>query len=62
MLDQERMNRLPPIVVDYIEKLLAEKGTAFQKENYCQILEGIRDAATEAIAEYKTRYPTKRGK
>ena len=49
----EKENRLPPIIMDYIEKLNGKGSTSFQRENYCMILEGVISACTEAVSTYK---------
>lgn len=51
----EKINKLPPIIVDYIEKLSAKNSSSFHREMYCQILEGVRDACDKAIRDYKVQ-------
>jgi hypothetical protein len=53
-MNQNKKNLLPPIVVDYIEKLANKSAAPFQRESYCMTLERIRDACTTAINQYKT--------
>lgn len=52
-MQDTKKNTLPPIVVDYIEKLSNRNATKFQRESYCMTLERIRDAAAAAVAAYK---------
>lgn len=54
MLNEQKKNQLPPIIVDYIEKLLGKGSSNFQRENYCMMLEGIRNAVDDAIRKHKT--------
>lgn len=49
---EESKNKLPPIIVDYIERLRNTKQSSFQRELYCSILENIRDACDIEIKKY----------
>ncbi len=49
---EESKNKLPPIVVDYIDRLRNSKQSSFQREMYCSILENIRDACDVEIRKY----------
>lgn len=52
-MNENKKNLLPPIVVDYIEKLANKSAPAFQRESYCMTLERIRDACSAAVTQYK---------
>ena len=52
-MNENKKNTLPPIVVDYIEKLGNPRASRFQRESYCLMLERIRDACSTAITQYK---------
>jgi len=51
-MDEAKQNKLPPIVVDYIEKMNNSNTPLFTRDLYASHLERIRDAATEALAQY----------
>lgn len=51
-MNENKKNLLPPIVVDYIEKLSKKTTPRFNRESYCASLERIRDACDTAIASY----------
>ena len=59
-MNDRQKNLLPPIVVDYIEKMCNKRESNFQRETYCQILERIRDASNEAITKYKNEQKHKK--
>ena len=52
-MNESKKNLLPPIVVDYIEKLGNKNAPAFQRDLYCQTLERVRDACDAAVSVYK---------
>lgn len=52
-MNESKKNLLPPIVVDYIEKLGNKNAPSFQRESYCMTLERIRDACSQAVSLYK---------
>lgn len=51
-MDESKNNKLPPIIVDYIEKVSNPHLSAFSKDIYVKNLERIRDACTKAIDSY----------
>lgn len=53
-------NLLPPIIVDYIEKLSDNSLNQFQKDNYCMILERVRAECDVAITKFKGTTSNKR--
>ena len=59
-MKQENENRLPPIIVDYINKLRTESTNRHTKDVYCQILERVRDSCDKAIREYNGKLKTAR--
>jgi len=52
-MKDETRNKLPPIVVEYIDKLNNKNNTPYQREMYCSMLERIQQACYEEIYKYK---------
>lgn len=51
-MNETRRNQLPPIIVDYVEKLSNRNTSTFIRESYCASLERIREACDLAITKY----------
>jgi hypothetical protein len=58
-MKEESKNKLPPIIVEYIEKLSDSKSNKWQKDMYCVMLERIQQACQDAINTHnaKTKLP-----
>ncbi len=61
-MKEESRNKLPPIVVEYIDKLNNKNNSSFQREMYCSMLERIQQACFEEISKYKTENAKKAAK
>lgn len=48
-MKEEAKNKLPPIIVEYIEKLSDDKTNKWQRDMYCVMLERIQRACQDAI-------------
>lgn len=46
---EEAKNKLPPIIVEYIEKLSDDRTNKWQRDMYCVMLERIQRACQDAI-------------
>lgn len=53
-LEQKR-NLLPPIIVEYIDKLNNKTTTNFQKGIYLQMLERVRDACDVELKKHASQ-------
>lgn len=51
-MEETKANKLPPIIVDFIEKMNNPNTPTFTRDLYASNLEAIRDAATDALATY----------
>jgi hypothetical protein len=51
-MDETKANKLPPIIVDFIEKMNNPNTATFTRDLYASNLEAIRDAADAALAHY----------
>ena len=47
--------RIPPIVEQYIDKLIEPRNNRFQRDIACQMLETIVSSCQDAINEYRRR-------
>lgn len=54
-MKEESKNKLPPIIVEYIEKLGDGKSNQWQKDMYCVMLERIQQACQDAINTHKSK-------
>lgn len=54
-MKEESKNKLPPIIVDYIEKLGDAKSNQWQRDMYCVMLERIQQACQDAITTHKLK-------
>lgn len=54
-MKEESKNKLPPIIVEYIEKLGDGKSNQWQKDMYCVMLERIQQACQDAINTHKLK-------
>lgn len=51
-MEETKQNKLPPIIVDFIQKLNDPNTSVFTRDLYASNLEAIRDAATAALELY----------
>ena len=54
-MDNSKLNRVPPIITDYINKLNDERSSLFQRDNACLTLELIVEVANQAIFQFKKK-------
>lgn len=52
----EKLNKLPPIIQQYIEQLSGKGGTSFQKETACMVLEHVIAESQKAVVAYKAKF------
>ncbi len=52
-MNERKQNQLPPIIVDYINKVNNPANPRHQRDLYCMILERVRDACDEQIRQFK---------
>ena len=55
MRQEQKRNLLPPIIVDYIDKLNNKTTTNFQKGVYLQMLERVRDACDQELKKHSSQ-------
>lgn len=59
-MSNEKTNRLPPVIVDYITKLNDKNIPRFQKEIACTVLERIVEECSVALSRYNLENDIKR--
>jgi len=52
-MNERKINQLPPIIVDYINKVGNPTTPRHQRDMYCMILERVRDACDEQIRNFR---------